>query len=127
MERKTTSPCVYISDANRSTEYYSDKDIHWYLKDAIRGFTVSNVGTVKSNRNHHPCQNESDAHNLLEWMNSYAARLIFVMWATTHRNIGSNLGQVPAIILSQYSDQLAYKELKLDKRTIKWIEHLKVS
>ena len=113
--------CVNVGPANQSTYYLSTKPINWFVKNIlVKILTSSSVSKKAQVR--HMCRNQADADNLRHFMHSAAARLIMAQWATTYRNTGSNIGQIPAVIVQgEYSHKKAYKLLGLSKTTIEWL------
>lgn len=115
LAKNCNSHCVYVSDANNSSSIVPTKmSLDQYFNKIQTPFYVSSTGSPKPNRNHHCVATESDANNLRLWLDSIPGKIIFTQWATTHRNTGTNLGQVPAIIVDgEYTDERALKMLGL--------------
>lgn len=120
--------CIHVSGANRTGLTSTSLTPSVYFQKLQNPFAVS-CGPTEGSRLYHilgrGVENKHRAENLKLWLESKCANLIFSQWATTHRNIGSNLGHVPAIIVEgKYDNRKALEHLGLSNELISWIDKL---
>lgn len=125
MKKKLTAPWgVAISDGNGFGSYdETSLTVTECVQRTVMPIYV--VNTTYKNYNHHPAQTQQEAINIAAWMKSKLFGLLFMWVRTTHRTIGSNMGQMPIVVVNgPYSDNAAYKMLGLTDLQIQWVESL---